>query len=107
MLSHTAAWLGPHGLSWDLGPGTYWVAYQVNYNDPTEFAAPNPVPSPLANYAYAWNYNGGWVEADQIDLGLRVSGTPQSVVPEPATLTLSGVGLLGLALGAWRRHKCT
>jgi hypothetical protein len=50
-----------------------------------------------------WAYYGHYGTQGQIDLGNRFAN--QFVVPEPSTLTLASVGLLGLLGYAWRKHR--
>jgi len=48
-------------------------------------------------------FGGGTVTSDYTPAGLSVTGTASSAVPEPGTLGLLGVGLLGSFLGLRRK----
>jgi hypothetical protein len=50
-----------------------------------------------------WAYYGHYGTSGQINLGLRFANA--FAVPEPSTLVLAGMGLLGLIGHAWRRRK--
>jgi hypothetical protein len=77
-----AAWADPR-LSrgaLTLGPGRYTLTLQ------------------LRTAAEGWDYGSGFLRADLID-------APSTTVPEPATWTLLGAGLLALAGHAARRRS--
>ena len=96
-----SGWYGSSGLDWDLDAGTYWVAFETAN---ASAGLPWGTPNPLSVYA-AWT--GVWHGPYEDNWGLRVQGTPvnSSVVPEPATLTLCALGLVGFAGRAYRRRR--
>jgi hypothetical protein len=95
------AWVGAEGVSWDLGPGTYWAAFEVRTGN-TWFAMPWPAPSPLDNYAYT--SAGVWTNSPDLNSGLRVFGDEHFVIPEPGALLLGGIGL---GIVGWLRRRRT
>lgn len=95
------AWVGAEGVSWDLGPGTYWAAFEVRAGN-TWFAMPDPAPSPLDNYAYT--SDGVWTNSPGLNFGLRVFGDRSFIIPEPGALLLGGIGL---GIVGWLRRRRT
>ena len=85
------AWYGASGLSWALGAGTYWAAFEVRAGDTLNGWMIGDAPSPLANYSFTsggvWNYVSG------VNVGVRV-------IPEPDTwfMLLAGLGMVGFAV---------
>jgi hypothetical protein len=97
------AWVGAEGVSWNLGPGTFWAAFEVRTGS-TWFGMPMSAPSPLDNYAYT--SAGVWTNDPDIDLGLRIFGDRLQpvVIPAPGALLLGG---LGLGVVGWLRRRRT
>lgn len=92
-------WSGPSGLSWDLDPGTYWIAFEVRTGDSLVADMWGNTPSPLGNEA-SWS-SGSWSESDAINLGFRIQGDP---IPIPGAVWLLGSCLIGI-VGIRRKFK--
>ncbi len=99
-------WYGPTGLNLLLNAGLYWAVLGAP-GDTFFGSMPEHSPDPLAHYAVINISNGNElafsVDDWHYDYGFRVAGTPAST-PEPATMLLFGLGLVGLA-GAKRFRK--
>lgn len=102
---NVADWRGLSGLSLDLAAGDYWVAFEVpafvnGLANNTWGIMPNypVVPNPLNNAAYLSSYYGNvWQASDSTKFGVRILALdPPTSVPEPATMLLLGLGLVGL-----------
>jgi hypothetical protein len=85
------AWVGAQGVSWELGPGTYWAAFEGEAG--SDYAMPWAAPSPLDNYAFA--VNGTWSGFDALNLGVRISAVP---VPVPGAVLLGMFGLSAVGI---------
>jgi hypothetical protein len=96
------AFYGVHGESWMVGPGSYWLAFEVRPGDTFYGYMPNLPPSPLGPEAYT--DSGTYYRYDDLDLGVRISGDVLAV-PEPAAWTLTLLGFA--ALGATLRRRRT
>lgn len=94
-------WDGAFGLSWSLGAGTYWLAFEVRSGDTGAGwmpGGPEGAPNPLPDYAH-WN-GSLWISQDSsVAYGMRINA-----VPIPAAVWLFGSGLLGL-IGIARRRS--
>jgi hypothetical protein len=94
-------WYGVSGLGLNLSAGTYWAAFEVLATSTFYGGMPNGVPDPLANYAYSTDHGASYaVFPTNADIGVRIYGDP---IPEPATVVLLGLGLVGL--GCRRRRS--
>lgn len=103
-----ANWEGYHisyGNGLELAQGTYWIAYEIrpnNYANHYTGFMPSPSTSPLVNEAFI--NSSGWIGYDDLNLGVKILGTPNAPVPEPTTMLLMGTGLAGL-IGARRKKN--
>jgi hypothetical protein len=99
-----SAWIGAVGVSWDLGPGTYWAGFEVRSGSGAWFAMPWPAPSPLDNYAYKGS--DGWTNGSNMNFGLRIFGDRLQpvIIPAPGALLLGG---FGLGFVGWLRKRRT
>lgn len=99
------AFYGVHGASWLVGPGSYWLAFEVRPGDTMDGYMPEKQTSPIGPEAYFGS--GSWDRYDDLDIGVRISGDAVAAVPEPATWALMLTGFLGAgaALRAARRRQ--
>jgi len=98
------AFYGVHGASWLVGPGSYWLAFEVRPGDTLDGYMPEKQTSPLDDEAFT--YDGTYYRYDDLELGVRINGDAVAV-PEPATWALMLNGFLGAgaALRAARRRQ--
>jgi hypothetical protein len=98
-------WHGVSGLSWILGPGTYWLDEEPAQSSTFAGALWLLPPDPLAHYAESirgntWEFDpAGRDGLDQF--GLRISG---AAVPEPAGWALMLAGFAGIGAVLRRRR---
>ena len=102
-VSQTTApgWYGLDGLSWDLDPGSYWVAFEV-HSSGFSGSMPTPAGDPLAAYAFASGSPMAYHSANYLGLAIRIDADA-APIPEPATLLLVATGIAGL--GGLRRRR--
>jgi hypothetical protein len=91
-------WIGPSGLNWDLPPGKYWVAFEVQAGSSFFGYMPGSSSSSLpTDYIYnpylPGSYWGGPVVSYQ-NLGVQIYGTVGSVLPIPLNIQLITNGVV-------------
>jgi hypothetical protein len=98
------AFYGVHGASWLVGPGSYWLAFEVRPSDTMDGYMLEKQTSPIGPEAY-WG-SGAWERYDELNIGVRISGDAVAV-PEPAGWALMLTGFLGAgaALRGARRRQ--
>ena len=95
-------WQGATGLNWSVAAGDYTLAFYA----PAGFIGhmQGSAPNPLAMDWFRNDATGGvWTQANELDIGIRIDASP-SAVPEPGTLALLGLALMGLAAVRRRKH---
>jgi len=88
-------WHGVDGVSLALGPGTYWLAFEVNPGAIGSGAMP-PTATQMLDF-YAVDPGSGWAVNETANLGVRVR------VPEPRAAVSTGAAVAVLA--ALARHR--
>jgi len=95
-------WDGLYGLNWFLNTGTYVCAFEVR-DDQTFYGSIVHAPLPnISDYAFQKG-DDPWIVLDNT-FAVRINGDINAPVPEPTTIVLLGIGLLGLA-GMGRRRR--
>ena len=91
------------GLTWAPDPGVVIGATVMEFEDPRD---PSPDFGPntatFTPSSVTLNVNGDWEGQDRVRVDLITSHS--QVLPEPASLALFGLGLLGLGVAVRRRH---
>ncbi len=91
------------GLTWAPDPGVVIGATVMEFEDPSD---PSPDLGPntatFTPSSVTLNVNGNWEGQDRVRVDLITSHS--QVLPEPASLALFGLGLLGLGVAVRRRH---
>lgn len=101
----TLGWVGAHGLALTLDPGSYWAAFEDLAGDNMVAAFPSGAPTAIAS-AFGFG-NGSYCCVEfGLRMGLRIQGElAPTAVPEPATLTLVGIGVGALGYKSKRRRR--
>jgi hypothetical protein len=93
-------WHGVSNLGWLIGPGTYWVAFEVLPGSSFIGYMPGGAPFPLSNYAFA--SSGVWFSEEGVNYGWRINGTPAAPVSETSSLLLLSTGFFGILVSRRR-----
>ena len=100
------SWCGVSGMNLTLATGSYWLGFEVRPGNTFKggIAGRYSVPNPLYDEAATGSQSGGssLYAYDALNISVR-AGTSEKV-PEPATMLLLGLGLMGLT-GVRRRFK--
>lgn len=72
------SWVGASSLNWSLGAGTYWVGFMGSMMGSPEplGTMPGPAPAPLGKEGYIDIPGTPFVRADDMDIGVKISGNP-------------------------------
>jgi len=102
-------WHGVSGLSWAVGPGTYWVSFRPDSS--VHGSMPGTAPSPMEEYAQGGT--PGWFgfapdNRDFLGVGVRIQAElSPAAVPEPTSMLLLGTGLAAVGVRRYRRRPVT
>lgn len=90
------AWYSASGLSWTVGPGSYWLAIEANKSPISIIASSPGKPLQASAFDAGWDSPGTWDALPSAAYSLRIDAV--TAVPEPASalLLLGGIAALGL-----------
>ena len=89
------------GLAWAPDPDVILGVNVTDFADPNGFGGFGPNTASFTDSSVTLNLGGVWDGRDRVRIDL-ITG-PSQQLPEPASLALFGIGLLGLGV-AVRRH---
>ena len=101
-------WENFQGLNWNVGAGTYWVAFEPQPLDMSGSGFNTTMlvgtPSPLSGYAISNEGSSGYRAENGSTLGFKVEGTA-AAVPEPESYALMLAGVMLIAGTVRHRTK--
>jgi hypothetical protein len=100
------AWQGLHGLSWSVGPGAYWLAFEVRAGQTLDGAVGVPLTPSMRPIAVGVPPAVPYRVGEDGLVAFRVNG---DAVPEPASwaLMIMGFGAVGAVLRRRRNDILT
>ncbi len=100
-------WQGVGSLNWDLAPGSSTLFLRGGFI-PYGYGSTEPLLTPLYDISDFREYDDDALGSRSEPFGIKVSGSPLSAVPEPATCGVMGILLLclvSIARALKRRHQ--
>jgi hypothetical protein len=90
------AWYSASGLSWTVGPGSYWLAIEADKSPISIVASSAGHPMQANAFDAGWDKPGVWEVLHSGGPSIRIDAV--TAVPEPAStlLLLGGIAALGL-----------
>ena len=96
-------WRGANGLTFALNAGTYWVSFEARPGDTLDAWMAGSSPNAMDGYAATSSGNPWSVLGYQPKWGMRINATEGTTVPEPESIALVGIALLGIFVSRRKR----
>jgi hypothetical protein len=97
--------LDPNTVYWfilgEVGPGSYLWTYENTAAPIGPGSIPNPDFADSQDSGTTWNYNPGFNDPYEFQVNVNSS----SVVPEPSSVALAGIGLFVAGVARWARRR--